>query len=210
MRNSGNEIYRQLQSFFFSCLSVLVLPFLLTVFYKQKLSKKTYLCVFVATLGVFSMSYSRSMGLMLNMGDIICLGCSFFSAFQVIIVSKVAKRTDPILINIITFSFITVYAAVFSFFTEPLPTQISAAVMGVTVFLAIFATDYAFCAQVFFQKYIEPSRVGIIFALEPVLGALFSVLLLKERMGFNSIIGGILIMASVILMEYNPRYSRKQ
>ena len=72
---------------------------------------------------------------------------------------------------------------------------------GVMLFLALFCTAIAFLLQCACQRYISPARTGIIFAIEPVSGAVFSALLLGDHLGINGIVGGAMIFASMIFME---------
>jgi hypothetical protein len=69
------------------------------------------------------------------------------------------------------------------------------------IFLAVFCTAAAFVLQCACQRYISPARAGVIFTFEPVCGALFSALLLGDHIGLNGIIGGAMIVGSMIYME---------
>jgi drug/metabolite transporter (DMT)-like permease len=141
------------------------------------------------------------MGFYLSSGDIICLGCSVTGASHVIMTGRVANDQDPALLATVQLLFISVWAFLTAFFLEDFPASIPIFHWGVMLFLALFCTAIAFLLQCFCQRYINPARTGVIFAIEPVSGAVFSALLLNDQLGINGIIGGAMIFASMIYME---------
>ena len=66
---------------------------------------------------------------------------------------------------------------------------------------AIFATALAFLGQTYFQAYISPTRVALIFATEPVFAALTSYLWIGEKLTAASITGCIFILFGMIIAE---------
>lgn len=186
---------------FFCCLGVLVIPVILRLVYKEKISSRVAVCIMVCTAGLFLISYTKGMGLNLSSGDLICLGCSVTGAIHVVMIGRVAKDQDPALLATAQLFFISVWAFSTALLLEDAPDSISLTDWGVMVFLAVFCTAAAFVLQCACQRYISPARAGVIFSIEPVSGALFSAVLLGDRLGINGIIGGALIVASMIYME---------
>lgn len=186
---------------FFSCLGLLVIPIILWIFYKERISKRVAISIAVCTSGLFLISYTSGMGFNLSLGDIICLGCSVTGASHVVITGRVANDQDPALLATIQLFFISTWAFITAFLLEDYPPAIPLFHWGVMVFLAVFCTAAAFVLQCSCQRYISPARTGVILAIEPVSGALFSALLLGDQLGVNGIIGGAMIFASMIYME---------
>lgn len=186
---------------FFTCLGVLVIPIILRIIYKEKISKQVVISITICTIGLFLMSYSKGMGVNLTFGDIICLTASVTGAAHVVIISRYASDMDAVLLAIVQLFFISIWGFCVGFFFEDVPDSIPIFHIGVLIFLAIFCTAMAFVLQTACQKYINPSRVGMIFSIEPVTGALFSTLLLGDQLGINGLLGGSLIFASLIYME---------
>lgn len=186
---------------FFSCLGLLVIPIILWLFYREKISRRVTISIAACTAGLFLISYTTGMGFYLSSGDIICLGCSVTGASHVVITGRVAKDQDPALLAALQLFFISVWSFLTAFFLEDFPPDIPAFHWIVMLFLAIFCTAVAFLFQCACQRYISPARTGVIFAIEPVSGAVFSALLLGDHLGVNGILGGALIFASMIYME---------
>ncbi|MEG0237966.1 EamA family transporter, partial [Cetobacterium sp.] len=55
--------------------------------------------------------------------------------------------------------------------------------------------------QTFAQKDIEPSKVSLILTTEIIFGAIFSVLILGDKLNLQLVLGGLLIFLSIILTE---------
>lgn len=186
---------------FFSCLGLIVVPIILRLFFKEKVKRKVILSIMICTAGLFLISYTHGMGLYLSTGDIICLGCSVCGAFHLVITGRVANDRDPALLSILQMCFISVWSFAAALILEDFPKSIPPLHWSILVYLSVCATAIAFFLQVVCQRYINASRVGVILAIEPVSGALFSALLLGDRLGLNGIIGGAMIFASLIFME---------
>ncbi len=186
---------------FFCCLGVLVIPIILRLTYKEKISRRVAGCIAVCTAGLFLISYTKGMGLNLSSGDIICLGCSVTGAIHVVITGRVANDLDPALLATVQLLFISVWAFAAGLLLEDFPSDISITHWGVMVFLAVFCTAAAFVLQCACQRYINPARAGVIFSIEPVSGALFSAVLLGDHLGINGIVGGAMIVGGMIYME---------
>ncbi len=186
---------------FFSCLGLLIIPIILRLFYKERIGKQVFICIVICTVGLFFISYTKGMGLRLALGDIICLGCSVASAFHVVLTGRVARNQDPALLAALQLFFISIWSFATALIIEDFPDSISSFHWSVLIFLAFFCTAAAFVLLTACQRYISPSRAGVILAIEPVSGALFSSLLLGDHLGFGGFFGGALIFSSLIYME---------
>ena len=69
------------------------------------------------------------------------------------------------------------------------------------VVTALFATAFAFAAQVWAQQYTPPAHTALIFALEPVFAALISRVVLHEHLGRRALWGAAFILAGMIISE---------
>ncbi|MGR5979842.1 EamA family transporter [Bacillus cereus] len=74
---------------------------------------------------------------------------------------------------------------------------------------ALFATSIAFFIQTSAQKHTSPTRVAIIFAMEPVFAALTGVLVANEQLSISAIIGCLCIFLGMIFVEW-PSKTKKE
>ena len=113
----------------------------------------------------------------INSGDLITLVCAFACAWHIILTGEFA--TEHSLIPLVVFQFIFVsimsgaVALVKGEFTAEIPD-----IGWLTILItAVFATAFAFTVQTAAQRIVNPTRTGIVFAMEAVFGALFGFLI---------------------------------
>jgi drug/metabolite transporter (DMT)-like permease len=186
---------------FFSCLGLLIVPIIMRLIFKERIKTRVAISIVICTLGLFLISYTKGMGFYLSTGDIICLGCSVSGAFHLVITGRVAKACDPVLLAIVQLFFISVWSFATALLLEDFPVNVPASHWAILLYLAVCGSAIASVLQNACQRYINSSRVGVILAIEPVSGALFSALLLGDHLGAGGIIGGALIFSSLIYME---------
>lgn len=66
---------------------------------------------------------------------------------------------------------------------------------------AIFATAFAFGAQLWAQQYTPPAHTALIFALEPVFAALTSRVVTHEQLGGKALLGSLLVLVGIVISE---------
>lgn len=190
---------------FFSCLTFMIVPFLNLMIYKNKLGKNTIVSVVLCLAGIFLLSYTKDIGgFGLNLGDVICILGSLAGSFHIIFLERVMKkeRMDSILFTVFLMLFITLWGTIAAFFTgsfhDVSPTPFHLATI---VFIGLFCTATAFLLQSISQKYVPSNRVGIILAMEPASGCVFSVILLGDALSVFGWIGAALVMTSLLYTE---------
>lgn len=76
-----------------------------------------------------------------------------------------------------------------------------AAVWGATLYLALFATCFAFWAQTKMQRFTTEERTALIFLFEPVFGAIAGYIVLAERLTPRQWTGAALILLALLVNE---------
>ena len=72
-------------------------------------------------------------------------------------------------------------------------------------FTGILSTAVAFLVQTWAQGHMDPSRVAIILTAEVIFAAAFSVAVGQEQLALKTIIGGALLIAAMLLVEWPTR-----
>jgi len=88
------------------------------------------------------------------------------------------------------------------FWAEPVYlrwTPFLALALGVT---GLLCTALAFWLQTWAQQFASPTHTALILTLEPVFAWLTSYLVLGERLGARGGVGGVLILAGILLAEW--------
>jgi len=73
------------------------------------------------------------------------------------------------------------------------------------LYMAVFAGAAAMIGQTWAQAHLPPTRAAIIMSMEPVFAALFAVMLGGESMTVRMVVGGLLVLAAMVMAELSPR-----
>jgi drug/metabolite transporter (DMT)-like permease len=194
---------------FLTALNVVIVPFLAFILYKGKLSIKNILSSILALLGIAVLNLKGGTLEGFQKGDILAILCAFCFAGQIVALGHFSKEVEPLRLT----AFQLVAASVFSFagailFETP-PNNLTLDVLGALLYLGIFSTFLAFSLQTIGQKYTSPERASVIMCLESVFAAIFGVILLKEILTLNMIIGCSLIFLGILLAEWKGTNKNK-
>lgn len=188
------------KSGFFSGLAVLIVPFFSIFYLKSRLEIKTIISIITATLGLFLLSNAGT-GTSFNIGDFLTiLGCVCY-AWQLLFTGTYVQKHDATLLAVVQLFFVSVFGLAFALVLEPLPAGMSGLSFWSLMFSSVFCTAFAFWMQTTAQKFTPASHIALIFTMEPVFGALTSYLALGEVIGIKGIIGGIFIIAAMLITE---------
>lgn len=193
---------------FITGLCVVMVPVLAVVWLKRKPAPSAWIGVATATLGLALLSLNAD--LVPTYGDILVFVCAIAFALHIAAVSRYAGPHDPIALAVIQIG----VAACFSWLLQyadkgtlgpgvPGVLWLSGPAWVVAAWLicGVLATAAAFFLQNVLQPYTTPTHTALIFAAEPVWGAIFSYLLLGDTLTLRGYVGGALILAGMLLAE---------
>ncbi len=186
------------RSGFITGLSVIVVPILSIFILKEIPSLSSWFGVLLALTGMYFLTGFTEAGF--NYGDLLTFFCAVSIAMQIVFLSKYIKDEDPLVITWLQITTVMVLGTIISFFeTSAGPLSLNS--IWVIIYTGIFATALAIFVQSRAQQFTTSTHTGLIFSLEPVFGAIFSFLILNERMQTMGLIGGALIFLGIILSE---------
>jgi drug/metabolite transporter (DMT)-like permease len=73
------------------------------------------------------------------------------------------------------------------------------------VYMAVVAGAAAMIGQTWAQAHLPPARAAIIMSMEPVFAALFAVLFGGESATIRMLVGGVMVLAAMLIVELAPR-----
>lgn len=187
---------------FITQLNVIFVPFLYYFMFKKKVDIYVYIGVILSTLGIFLLTFEQGFFNNFNIGDLLTLICAILVAFHVVGSSYYAKKynLDSVLFTTIQFMIATIYSLIFLLiFKEDVPVGLG--FMWPLIFLGVLNTAFGFTVQTFALKYSKPTKVSIIVASEGFFGAVGSILILNELLTWQLVVGGLLIILSIIVVE---------
>ncbi len=178
---------------------IMFVPILVFFFHKKLPSINRLFSILLVIAGLWILTGGMSS---INIGDILTLFCAVGYATHLFVSDIYMKKgLNPYIVTFQQFlvtgilSFITLLLTGGSFKAGNI------SVVNAIFFLALFPSLSAFIIQLWAQKFTSPLKVSIIFSLEPVFGALFSWTLGNEEFIAVRALGGIIIVAAMIIAE---------
>lgn len=188
---------------FISATYVVIIPFIAWVVYQKKLQVKSFISISFCLLGMTILTGILNDALTINIGDVYSFICALFYAGTIVYLSYGARTTD---VSIVAFMLAVVQAIgglFFFFFIETgqlTDVNWSAAIVPL-LYMGIIGSFVSQTVQVLAQKHTSATSAGLIMMLEGIFGSIFSVAFGFETFTDKLVVGGILIMLSIILME---------
>ncbi|MFM7369625.1 MAG: EamA family transporter, partial [Sphaerospermopsis kisseleviana] len=69
------------------------------------------------------------------------------------------------------------------------------------LYLGLFDTAGAIFLQVLAQRWVNPNETALMYSMEPIFGAVFSFLLLGEKLGIRGLIGAVFVLVAMIFSQ---------
>lgn len=195
---------------FITGLSVVMVPFLAAVLLRHKLSKVSLISALLAAAGLYLLTFSGG-SFTPNRGDILVLLCAFAFALHIGFTGIYAPRYPALPLAAIQMAVTGLLSLLGSVFTENLGSlsYLGDTIMRPEVLIALLisigpTSAFAFWIQTVSQQHTTPTRVALIFAMEPVFAALTGVIFADEHLGWTALIGCICILGGMVASELQP------
>ncbi|MDD2900501.1 MAG: DMT family transporter [Desulfuromonadaceae bacterium] len=178
-------------------LFVLFIPIITKVIWRDRIGRVNMAGIALAVAGIVLLATCGASGF--NRGDFFSTFCAFLIACHIISVSKVLKNDDVILITLVQFATVTLIAGVATLLL-PLPafTVSRPAILSI-VYCAVFPTVFCFTLQNMYQRYVTPTRAGLVYTLDPVWSLIAGFFILGERLNSMEWLGCAIIFLAALL-----------
>ena len=181
---------------FVTGLYVVLTPLFAAAIFKERVSKTTWLYVFMATIGLALLSLK---GWSVGFGELMVFLSAIAFAAHITALSKWSAGRDVYAMTItqlIMCAILTGIASAFEGYSAP-P---DFGVWSVVVFTAVFATAIAFIVQTWSQAHMSATKVAVILTMEVVFAAIFAIIFAGERLTLQAALGGILVVTAMYLI----------
>jgi drug/metabolite transporter (DMT)-like permease len=188
---------------FITGLSTIMVPLFLAVFLRERLGIRPVCGAVLATVGMGLLGFDGAASGVWQ-GDLLVCGGAVAFAWHVIATGKWGAATDPILFTLVQIAGVVPTALGLSLLVEGAVPAIPPATMGAALFTGVVVTGLGLLVQVWAQRLTSPTHTAVIFATEPVFGALFGWLLAGEVLTALALCGCLLILAGMLIAESSP------
>lgn len=183
-------------------LYIVLTPILAALHLKTRPSILSTIGIIFSLFGLFLLTqynFTR-----VNFGDAIILICALACAWHITLTGKFALSHNHLHLVILQFFFITILCGAIAW-AKGTMTFTAPAIGWITIVVSsIFATAIAFLVQTWAQRYVDPTRVSLIFALEAVFGTLFGWWWGNETMSPTAFMGACLMILGMMVAEIRP------
>lgn len=204
---------------FITGLSVPLVPVLAFLVFRQSASWNVWLGVVCATLGLYLLTVGDKLSF--NQGDSLVLVCAFAFAFHILLTDKFVANLPIISLSIIQMAAVAIYSLIALMLAPELISQeatsnsfdisilLDPIVLSGILVTGLLGSAYAYWAQSACQRHLEPAKVALIFATEPVFAFLSAWVFLGEILGFKGSLGALLILVAILVSELGFSLNRK-
>lgn len=186
-----------------------IVPLLSWLLFRKKPEKSQIYAALLCFIGVGFVSLDSSLNM--NLGDFYTLIGGFLYAVHIIVCEKAMKKTSPIIITVLQFTFAAIFSFVASLLFEDMSLiiKIDSSIYLQIFYLAFFATTLCYLFQNVGQSWVNENIAALLLSLESVFGVFFSILLKKETLTLQIAIGFIIIFLSVFVSETKLSFLHK-
>lgn len=188
----------------------IVVASMMTLFYKEKLSKDLFVTAFLSLVGVALLCWSDK-GFINTKGLLAALLTVFtYSTFIVSLNRGALKKLQPEVLNFYVMMFGALIFSVFSYSTTGIQIVPDTASWANLVGLGLFATILPGLALVVAVKYAGSTITSILGSLEPVVATLVGITYFSEPFGWNSLFGLCLIIGAVLMVIVRNKNKKRE
>jgi drug/metabolite transporter (DMT)-like permease len=183
---------------FITCLYVVLVP-LFGIFMGRQASPRIWIGAILALGGLYILSVGA--GFTMAPGDVLVLVGSFFWAFHILIVARLANRMDPLELAFGQYLICSALSLVVALATEP---HVFAGIIPAAIpilYGGILSIGLAFTLQIIAQKTAHPAHASIILSMESLFAAIGGVILLGEPVTARLVAGGTCMLAGMLVSQ---------
>lgn len=197
---------------FLTAAYIIFVPFITWILRKKRPSWITFVGVGIAIAGLAILNFDGQNNKVADtiVGDALTLAGALMFAVQ-IAWTDYAYSKDEIDYPNMTFwqvlfaaVLFTLYTLIFESGSYTAITFNPATCIWRLAIVSIGGTAFAYFAQTYVQKYLAPTETSLILACESPIGAMISIIVGTEAFVWNTAVGGVLVIAAVIIIEVIP------
>lgn len=187
---------------FLTATNVVMVPFLYWILARKQPGVKAFISAVICFAGICILSVDFSQGMVFGAGDLLSLLCALLFALHIAVVGYFVDKMDGIKLAFGQLAGAAIFSTI-AFLILDRDFSVIRPTIGVAsvVYLGVFSTGVCFFLQTISQEHVSSTKASLILSLESVFGTMFSILLGYEVLKINMVLGGLMILASIIFVE---------
>lgn len=190
---------------FIASFNVILVPLLGQLLGRQVFIK-TFLAASIAIIGIGVMYWESGQ---IVIGDLLMLCNAFLYSIYILMLESITSRYPPMPLTAIQLWVITVVSLIWG--AQDLVRQHEAIIANYSVILYLGLVDTAatIVLQVVAQRWVNAYQTSLMYTLEPIFAAVFSFLLLGEKLGVRGLIGATLVLVAMVFGQSKSQDSEQ-
>ncbi len=184
---------------FITGLYIVLVP-IFGIFLKQRVHISTWLGISVAVVGLYFLSVTE--GFNIAKGDLYMIIGAVFWAAHILVIDHFIKTIDPLKLSFMQFLTCSVLSMTIAIAFEKITIESISMVVIPLLYGGIMSSGVAYTLQMIGQKNAKPSHAAIALSMEAVFASIGGYLLLKENLGMRGYLGCALMLAGMLLSQY--------
>ncbi|KJY82109.1 membrane protein [Vibrio galatheae] len=189
---------------FLISLSVILTAFAELIINKKRVSNTLWILTLCSVVGVLLLTSNQGIELSLNAGDYFILAAALLRALMVTLTKRFTEGKEITTTTLTSLQSLVVASVAIIAAMSYLPASevvipTSTEFWLTVAYLVLFCTLFAFYVQNYAVRRTSPTRVSLLMGSEPLFGAIFAMVWLQESLNTVQILGGTLILVSVIV-----------
>jgi drug/metabolite transporter (DMT)-like permease len=182
---------------FITGLYVVFTPLIAAVVLKARITKLTWICVGIATLGLALLSLQ---GWSIGFGELLVLGSAFGFGAHIIALGKWSSGRDAYAMTVVQLTVCAIMSGIASFFEGGYQLPPDGGVWATVIFTAVICTAVAFVIQTWSQAHMTTTKVAVILTMEVVFAAVFAIVFGGETLTLQKALGGLLVLVAMFVI----------
>lgn len=193
---------------FITASNVVMVPFIVWLATRKKPDTYEIIASIICFVGLTIISFEGQ--LTINKGDLLSFLGAIFFACHIAAVGYYSRDHDPIRLTIIQFLTVSVLSLVACTIFKSDMSPLSLEAKKGALYMGVFSTFLGFGIQNVAQSYTTSTHAAIILSLESVIGAILAIIILKEKLTIEIIIGCLIVLMAVITAETKWKFMEKR
>ncbi len=194
---------------FLTALYVPMVPFFAFIILRTHIHWSIWPASIGCLIGTYIMSGAQSLNI--GAGDLWVISSAFFWAAHVLLVGRMATKTQaPLVVAVVQFMTCSLAGLIVGMLVErPILADFEGAYFGI-FYAGILSVGTAFTLQVVAQRFSPAPDAAIILSSETVFAALAGFIFLGERLSGAQLSGAALILIGILMVQLIPLYTEKR
>ncbi len=198
-------------SAFLTATNVIMVPFISWLFFRQRPPISAFPLAFTCFIGAVVLAWTPGMGMNFNVGDLLTLFCAFMFACHIAFLGAVSGITSSAaVLSVMQLG----VSAVLSFLAFCIIDRASCSWEALRegmlpmLYLSLLSTGLCYFLQNWAQRRVAPAKTAILLSCEGLFGSLLSVLCGYDTPTVTFVVGGAIILLSVVLAQVDWSFLR--